>query len=63
MEKSKVLTQVLTKASYLMINGNCQNLYSGYSALHIEGALKAKPGNVIKIHERNSGQSKNTVLL
>lgn len=63
MEKSKVLTQVLTKASYLRINGKFQNLYSGYSALHIEGALKAKPGKVIKIHERNSGQSKNTVLL
>ena len=49
MEKSKVLTQVLTKASYLMINGKFQNLYSGYSALHIEGALKAKQDKVIKM--------------
>lgn len=63
MEKSKVPTQVLTKTSYLMINGKFKNLYSGYSALHMEGALKAQPGKVIKIHERNSGQSKNTVLL
>lgn len=46
-----------------MINGKFKNLYSGYSALRIKGALKAKPGKVIKIHERNSGQSKNTVLL
>lgn len=46
-----------------MINGKFKNLYSEYSALHIEGALKAKPGKVIKIHDRNSGQSKNTVLL
>lgn len=61
--KIKSTDTVLTKASYLMINGKFQNLYSGYSALHIEGALKAKPGKVIKIHERNSGQSKNTVLL
>lgn len=46
-----------------MINGKLKNLYSGYSALHIEGALKAKAGKVIKIHERNSGQSKSTVPL
>lgn len=39
-----------------MINGKFKNLYPEYSALHIEGALKAKPGKVIKIHDRNSGQ-------